>query len=49
MDILTEEILKVVRELGVDAQRGNGREGEADELIVTIPVRTGTMDAVVDA
>lgn len=49
MDILTEEILNVLRELGVESQRGDGGDGEADDLIVTIPVRTGTMESVIDA
>lgn len=48
MNILTEEILRAMQTFGVDAQRGIGRDGEVDDLIVTIPVRTGTMEAVVD-
>lgn len=49
MDILTGKILNVLRELGIESQRGDGGDGEADDLIVTIPVRTGTTEAVVDA
>ncbi|SHI99248.1 hypothetical protein SAMN02745244_01491 [Tessaracoccus bendigoensis DSM 12906] len=49
MDILSDEISNVLRELGVESQRGDGRDEGPDDFIVTIPVRTGTMEAVVDA
>lgn len=49
MDILTDRILEVLRELGIEAQRGSGRGTKAEDIIVAIPVRAGTTEAVVDA